>query len=167
MKKWILLLLSFFSICTISLTAGCGGPKLEGKWITQAQDNWNGRPICLIMDIQKVKGSDTEYSLSMQIKSYRGNRNRFIWTKEKQEQPLLMTYDKEKQMLIPKEAKMEGFDFTYKDGKWVMAATWILGGPYTLEEYSDSALDTIKKNCQEIIKKQWGEDVKFFDPKKK
>ncbi len=37
-----------------------------------------------------------------------------------------------------------------------MPATWILGGPYVFEEYSDSTLEKMQKKSQEIIKRITG-----------
>ena len=167
MRKWILALLALFTCFTVAFTTGCGGPKLEGKWIAQGHENWSGNEICLIMDIQKVKGTDNDYTLLLRDEKYLKNGNNFVWTKGDSNAPFPVTYDKEKQMLSPKEASMKGLDFNYKDGKWTMPATWILGGPYVFEEYSDSTLEKMQKKCQEIIKKDYGDTVKFYNQNKK
>ena len=166
MKKWLLLLLSLLSVCTLALTTGCGGPKLEGKWVGRGPHFWVGHQVCAVMEINKAKGSENNYMVKLHFEGYNGgfSSTKYVWKVERDEE-IPMVYSKDKQMLMA-QGKEKGLNLAYKDGKWTMPQMG-LGGPFVFEEYSDSAMQKVRKTCQDELKQQAGDKkVEFVDPKK-
>lgn len=163
MKKLVSLLLAVFAICTLAMVSGCGGQKLDGKWIGLRDNKVVLMPIAPVIEIQKAKGgSDTAYTVTMNVEYYDGQGKAFKWVSEKG-QPLPATYDKKEDTLTITAKGMGTLVFQYKDGKWTTGSIGLFDGPFVFEPYS-SGLDKAQKACQEVIKKQYGDGVTFEKP---
>lgn len=167
MKKWLLMLLSFLTVCTLALTTGCGGPKLEGKWVGMGPHFWVGHQVAAVIEINKVKDLENNYLVKLHFEGYNSGlgSTKYVWQVERDEE-IPMVYSKDKQMLMA-QGKEKGLILTYKDGKWTMPQIGLFGGPFVFEEYSDSVMQKVRKACQDELKQQAGDrKVEFTDPKK-